>query len=161
MKLLSNKKASENWVPTDMPFLIIFVIVLGISLAILLIIMNILILRSTLIPKNVEEFILIERFYNSPNCFAYQDENSWRVYSKLIDLEKFRNKEIMQRCFPSTNFKYAFKFELEYIENQEKVITSTPNWVEISNFRLEQKNVLVYFNNKIKNAKLSIFIQNV
>jgi len=161
MKLISNKKGAENWVPADMPFLIIFAIVLGFSLAILLIIMNIFISISTQIPRNVEGSILIQRFYNSPNCFAYQDENNGRVYSNLIDLEKFKNKDIMDKCFHSSNYPYSFKFELEAPENLEKITTSTPNWIENSNFRFEQKNVLVYFNNKIKSAKLSIFIQSV
>lgn len=160
MRLAKNKRASENWIPTDMPFLVLFVIVLGISLVALIIVINLFISRSTEIPKNIEEFILLERFYNSPNCFAYQDRDTGRIYSNLVDLEKFRNKDIMAGCFPTNNHKYSFKFQLEN-EETGKLTASTPNWIENSNFRYEQKNVLFYSDNKIKNAKLLIFIQDV
>jgi len=106
MKLISNKRAAENWIPADMPYIVLFAIIFGFSIGILVIFMGSFASRNTAIPKNVEEFILMGRFYNSPNCFAYQDKNSGRVYSKSIDLEKFTNPGIMYRCFPLSNNKY-------------------------------------------------------
>ena len=40
MKLIDNKKATENWVMDTMPYFILFVIVLGVSVVIFLIILS-------------------------------------------------------------------------------------------------------------------------
>jgi len=41
------------------------------------------------------------------------------------------------------------------------ISASTPNWVERSGPIFEGKDVIVYSDNKIKMAKLSIYVQNV
>lgn len=160
MKILNNKRAAESWFADTMPFLILFVIAVGAIVFLLVLIAGLFISRNLEIPENVEELIIMERFYNSPECFAYQDETG-RIYQKSIDLGKFKNKDIMTKCISSTNSKYAFKLELENFEGHAKDSTTTSNWARNANFKLEQKYVFVYFDNKVKSSKLSIFIQNV
>lgn len=160
MKLIKNKKATENWVLDSILFLILSVIILGFSILIFLVIIDYFASKDVEIPKGVEEFILIERFYNSPDCFAYQDEQTGRVYQKSIDLNKFKDKASLSKCFLSSNPKYAFKLELENPENQEKIVITTPDWANNADFRLEQRDVFIYLDNKIENRKLSISIQN-
>ncbi len=159
MKLLTNTKASENWAPGSMPYFIIFVIILGFSTVVFLIIINSFLAGSVEIPKNVEERILMERFYNSPDCFAYEDENS-RTYLNTIDWNKFKSNTAINKCLPSIGSKYAFKLELDNPEGIGRLSVTTTNWAGGSDFRLDQRNVFVYHDNKIQNSKLSIFIQN-
>ena len=160
MKLIKNKKATENWAPRSTIFFMIFVIVLGFSTVIFLLITNSFILKDIEIPKYVEEHILSERFYNSPECFAYQDE-SGRVYPKVIDWNKFSDKSRMEKCLSLNNFKYAFKLELEDQSTSGKASVTTSNWVNNVNFRLDIKNAFVYYQGKIINKQLFIYVQNV
>ena len=161
MGLAKNKKATENWIPDTMPFFILFIIVVGFGVAILLIMMNYFAAKQVQIPKGVEESILIERFYNSPDCFAYKDEEIGITYQKIIDLDKFRNQDAINKCISHNNLKFAFKLELEDTESKEKTITATPNWIDNSKYSLIQKSVFIYHNDNVKNGKLSIFVQNV
>lgn len=102
---------------------------------------------------------MIERFYNSPDCFAYEDE-SGRVYQKIIDLSKFNSRGILDKCISLTDSKYAFKLELVDFRSSEKLSITTSNWANFGNSRIEQKYVSVHSDNKIKNGKLLIHIQN-
>ena len=159
MKLLNSTKAAENPAPSFMPFIILFAIALGAILVFLSLFISSFVANDVQIPKDVESFIVMQRFYSSPNCFAYEDANTGRVYQKVIDLEKFKNQATMNKCFPS-NSKYSFKFELEDPENPGMITAATPNWIAGYNFRQEQKNIFVYSNNRMESRKLSIFIQN-
>ena len=161
MRLSKNKKAAENWIPDTMPFFILFIIVVGFGVAILLIMMNYFAAKQVQIPKGVEESILIERFYNSPECFAYNDEEIGRTYQKIIDLDKFRNQDVMNKCIIHNNLKFAFKLELEDTESKEKTITTTPNWISASKYSLTQKNIFINHNDNKKNGKLLVLVQNV
>lgn len=154
-----NSKKAQNWVMDTMPFFILFAAAVGFSIILFLLIVNSFILRNVEIPKNVEETILMERFYNSAECFAYKDETE-RVYQKIIDWNKFKGKEITSKCFSSINSKYAFKLEIENPESSGKFSVRTSNWIEGANFKSEQKNVFVHFDNKVLSRTLSIFIQN-
>ena len=160
MKLLNSRKAAENPIASDAMFIIIFAIALAIAFIFTNSIIASFLSNDLQIPKDIEPFILMQRFWNSPSCFAYEDVKTGRVYQKVIDIEKFKTKDAMNKCFSNLKSRYAFKFELENPETNAKIETLTPNWVQGSNFKLEQKNVFVYSNNKIRNQKLSIFIQN-
>ncbi len=158
MRLLNSKKATELWIPSTMLFLIIFVVVLGFSMVAFYMIANSFISRNLEAPGQVEKYILVERFYNSPECFAYKDD-SGRTYHNLIDSIKFKNN-VMNSCISANNYKYAFKLELEEQGNFERKVVTTSNWIEGIKFEIETKNILVYSDNKIKNAKLLVYIQN-
>ena len=159
MKILRNTKASENWAPGSMPYFIIFVIILGFSTVVFLMIINSFLAGRIDIPKNVEERILMERFYNSPDCFAYEDEKI-RTYLNTIDWNKFKSNAVIDKCLPSIGSKYSFKLELDNPEGIGRLSVTTTNWAGGADFRLEQRDVFVYYNNKIQNGRLSIFIQD-
>ena len=160
MKLLNSKKAAENPVASDAIFIVIFAIALAIAFIFVNSIIASFLSNDLQIPKDIEPFILVQRFWNSPDCFTYEDVKTGRVYQKIIDIEKFKAKDTMNKCFSNLKSKYAFKFDLESPETNAKIETATPNWVQGANFKLEQKNVFVYSNDKINNQKLFIFIQN-
>ena len=42
-----------------------------------------------IIPPNLENYLLIQRFFISPLCFALQDTETGRVYLWRIDLAKW------------------------------------------------------------------------
>ena len=159
MKLLRNRKAAENWIMDTMPVFLLFVAVLGFSVFLFVETANTFILEDIEIPKNVEEHILIERFLNSPECFAYQDETG-RTYNKVIDLNKFKSQSQIDKCITTQGSKFAFKLILDVTGSNEKFYISTSNWLERFYFKEEQRNVLVYTDDKINSEKLTIYTQN-
>ena len=90
-------------------------------------------------PKLKAEVISL-RFANSPDCFAYQDEFTGRVFSGTIDLDKF-NDEQMKRCYATSSLgkwkTYNFLLELRGIGGQAK----SDNWFKKGqeDFVLERK----------------------
>ena len=161
MKLKNNKKASENWVPDTMPFFILYCIAIGALVLSFFVITLLFISKVGQLRGNVEETIIIERFYSSAECFAYQDAGSNRVYQKTIDWDKFTSRNtIPSGCIPLNNLRYAFKLELNNPETSSGFVAKTPNWVEGSNFRMVRKNIFIHGQEGIKN-ELLIHIQNV
>lgn len=113
------------------------------------------------IPAGLEEYILINRFIHSPDCFAYEAKLIDRAYP-LIDWEKFTDGSL-RYCynFNSTKIK-GFELTL-IIENEEKQkhekTISTANWQGLLRKKIE-KNVIVLKEGKEFNGKLIIGIQD-
>ena len=109
MRIFSFKRGVEvieNWI-----FWIFFAIAVAVVGMIIVKIANLSIEEASKIPKDMEdEFILASRFYNSENCFAYQDEVG-RVHTRVIDINKF-TQEQMGKCFPESGAKYAYSLIL-------------------------------------------------
>jgi hypothetical protein len=110
------------------------------------------------IPANVKTTVLINRFLNSPDCFAYVDEETGRAYPGIIDIKKFDDDK-MSKCY-STNDdnSYSFRFELENSSNNFKKTISTLNW-GARRFNKVSQYVLVYNEGNIYPAKVLISIQ--
>jgi len=51
-----------------------------------------------MIPPNLENYLLSQRFLSSPECFTYEDESINKVYPWRIDLEKF-NQDSLNSCY--------------------------------------------------------------
>ena len=102
-----SQEAMSNW-----PFWIVFTMaVAGVGLAIVKI-SNVNVEDAAKIPYGVEdELILASRFYNSEDCFAYEDEME-RVHMGVIDSSKFEENN-MEKCFPRSSVNYAFSLSLE------------------------------------------------
>lgn len=157
MRLKDSKKATEEWATSDMPFFIMFAIALGLVLMFFLTMIGYFVSSDIYIPKDVDEFILVERLYNSPNCFAYKDEISGRVYLKSIDLNKFKNKDAISKCIP--NIRFGLRIELESGTIKKETLTN-PNWVENSDFKTVYRDVFIYYDNQIRSGKIAVSIQN-
>lgn len=161
MKIINNKNASQNWAPDTMPFFILYTMAIGFLVVSFFLITSFFISKESQLRGGLEETILIERFYNSPECFVHQDAASGRVYQKTIDWDKFTEKNIVANaCIPSASLKHAFKLELSNPEKTSKFAVKTPNWADSPNFRTLQKNIFVYDKGGIKNEVLLISIQN-
>lgn len=67
--------------------------------------------------KGVEDIVIQSRFFSSPECFAYQDTATGRVYPGIIDVSKF-TKERMYSCYdvPDSFMNGCFRIELDNID---------------------------------------------
>ena len=110
MKIFNFKKAQgviSNW-----PFWIMFGIAVAVVALILVNIANVNIADVSTVPEGLEdEIVLISRFYNSEDCFAYEDEME-RVHMGVIDSSKFQENN-METCFSRSNVNYAFSLSLQ------------------------------------------------
>ena len=109
------------------------------------------------IPAGLENYLLIQRFFTSPLCFALQDEKTDRVDSWTIDLAKF-NENNLNKCYDAQNTDVkAYRLTLDY--NHKKITVSTKNWGGFLE-KAEAFNVFVYDSGIIQKAELLIEVQD-
>lgn len=112
-------------------------------------------------PLGLEEYILINRFLHSPECFAYKDESIDRIYS-FIDWSKFTDASL-RHCYNLNStivkgFELTLTIQNEKNEKEEKTI-STANWEGMLRKKTETK-IMVLKEGKIYRGVLVISIQN-
>jgi hypothetical protein len=93
---------------------------------------------------DVENKIVQARFFNSPDCFAYQDSVTGRTYPGMIDLEKFK-QDRLDRCYivPGNFVNACFKIELVDLDTGDKLGN-----IETSNF---PKCIMMYSTKRLPN----------
>jgi len=108
------------------------------------------------IPIGMENYLISQRFLNSPQCFALKDEDLGRVFA-IIDFNKF-NQEILDKCYnaKNTNVK-AYRLTLNY--RNEKKILSTRNWEGFLR-QAEVLPILVASNGEIERGELFVEMQD-
>ncbi|MFW9876295.1 MAG: hypothetical protein ACFFG0_24630 [Candidatus Thorarchaeota archaeon] len=160
MKLYNSKKARELWTPDTFPFWMVFTIILGFTALFFLWIITPFATKTAEIPEGVEAYILMQRFTNSPNCFAYLD-GTGRVYQKMIDLEKFTD-ENMKICYQTEDKEIpAFKLTLSIPGQDLTKSVKTPNWRE--GYLVKErsfKEVFIKFNGEVYKIRMVVDIQN-
>ncbi len=148
------------------PFYVIFGILITGLFILFLVIVNSYSSNSAEIPPGLERYVFIQRFFNSGECFAYN--NNLRAYPGILDWSKFsdENKDkIMKNCFnitlESEKKVMAFRLTLEIDANTKREV-KTPNWGQNFGFQeRELKKVLVYKDNKLQQANLYIEVWDV
>ena len=109
MKIYRSKRGTEvisNW-----PFWIMFAMAVGAVVIIIVKIGNVNVAEAAKILPDLEELILVSRFYNSEKCLAYQDDIG-RVYTHVLDVTKFNDAQ-MEKCFPEPEGgRYTHSFSL-------------------------------------------------
>ena len=113
--------------------------------------------KLTFVPDKLKGELISMRFANIPECFAFQDNLTERVYPGVIDLSKFNNKT-MQGCY-KTEQKNGFKdfnFGLELLENKNFIFTN--NYYNKDDFAIYKK-VLVKNGSKMSEDTLAIYVQ--
>ena len=117
------------------------------------------------IPEELQAEFISLRFTNIPECFAYQDPLSGRVYPGVIDLGKSSEddpgkftEEQMQKCYPvpEENGYKELNFELELRELGKKIKSS--DYYRVAAFTQERK-VKVKEGNEFKSDTLIIRTQ--
>lgn len=72
--------------------------------------------KLTYVPEKLRAEFISLRFANIPECFAYQDPDTGRVYPGVLDLSKFTNEQ-MDNCYktePEKGYKdYNFRLKLK------------------------------------------------
>ena len=98
------------------------------------------------VPEELQAEFISLRFTNIPECFAYQDPLSGRVYPGVIDLGRSTEDDLgkfteeqMQRCYPvpEENGYKELNFELE-LQNAGKRIKSS-DYYHVAAFTQERK----------------------
>ncbi|MCH8003539.1 MAG: hypothetical protein IH934_02815 [Nanoarchaeota archaeon] len=110
-----------------------------------------------IIPTNLENYLIVQRFFTSPSCFALQDTATDRVNSWTIDLAKFK-EENLNSCYDALNTDVkAYRLVLDY--NGKKTPINTENWKGFLE-KAETFQVFVYDSGKIQKADLLIEVQS-
>jgi hypothetical protein len=78
--------------------------------------------KLTIVPEELEGYTISSRFLQIPECFAYQDPVTERVYSGVIDLSKF-TQERLDACYTSGGRK-EFNFRLHLRSEDRTLLTN-------------------------------------
>ncbi|GEM_PF-3161702 len=109
------------------------------------------------IPSGLEEYAISQRFLNSRNCFAFQDIESKRLYSGILDLERF-NQKIMDECYDGQDTGVK-AYRLTLIYDGKTIQLKTKNW---EGFLKHAKtiNIPIHNGDKITTGKLLVEMQD-
>jgi|TARA_B100000315_G_C14591439_1_gene596075 hypothetical protein len=161
MKLFNFKKALA--IVSNLFTLILFVIAVGFTTIFVNAVCSFVVAEAASIPSDIEdELIIIPRFYNSEDCFAYQDKLG-RVHTKVIDSDKFI-QENMNSCFPVSDVGYAFSLSLKVKDTSTDLnldTITTFNWIEGPETKRIIEEVFVLDDGVKYNSELIIGIKNV
>ncbi len=154
-------KKKATYTADTAPFYAIFAIVVTVLFMIFVLLVNHYSADNVEIPKNIEAYLLYQRFLRSPDCFTYEDI-SGRAYPLILDWSKF-TEENLKNCYVSYQNKNipAFRLKLTFPEKESTI--QTENWnSQFGPHKIEKpKQMWVYFNNEKYKGELSIEIQNV
>ncbi len=138
----------------------IYFIIVAFFLFIVFILFSYLVLSNisstTTFPENIETTVLINRFLNSPECFAYQDEETGRTYTGITDLDKFNNENLNECYSADEDSPRAFMMDLNSDDYQKSVLTS--NWRAKKINRMSQY-VIIYDKGNFYGGTLLIAVQ--
>jgi len=109
-------------------------------------------------PQKLEAKILSSRFLYSSKCFAYQDPITERTYTKLIDLNRFKN-EILAECYLSDTTKdYQFQLKLKNLNTNQSYQIQTKEWFNVPSFTIKES-VFIKQSNTVSEGQLLIIVQ--
>jgi len=125
-KIFLGKKGEEH--AQKMVFYVIAILLITAMCFILIYIFNYDLTTESMIPKNMERNLFIQRFLNSEDCFAYKDSEIQRIYPYVLDKNKL-TQEQFDDCFKGENSRISFriKFIGAGVPNLE---LKTANWVD-------------------------------
>ncbi len=98
---------------------------------------------TVLVPRELKGELISLRFSNSPDCFAFQDENNGRIYPGIIDFNKFNDNQLNFNCYNldsgTAARQYNFKITLQDLGNS----IQTKMYAEGTDIFIIKKGVLV------------------
>jgi len=157
MKIIKNKKGAYEADTT--PFYIIFGIIVSVLFILFVFIVSNYSTDAATPPEGLEEYLQVQRFLRSPDCFTYEDI-AGRTYPLIFDWEKFTQARLTT-CFITkglTNIN-AFRLRLSFDQGNKNI--QTDNWDDESNLDKSEapKKVFVYFNNQIYEGQFTLGVQ--
>ena len=113
--------------------------------------------KLTQVSPNLKAELLALRFSNSAECFAYQDFNTGRVQSGIIDINKFNEQQLFD-CYHTGEHKgiKTFNFRLKLETSGEEI--TTDKYFNLDKFTIF-KEVLVKKNHGLYKDRLVIYVQ--
>ncbi len=131
------------------------------TIAVLILAIVLSIYQSTIfsIPGELEAQTISMRFVNTPECFAYQDSVTERIYPGIIDINKF-TQDRMDDCYRTeTDEGYEqinFGIFLEGFEGEEVLMSN--NYFNNVDFTIYES-VLVLSGEELVPTRLVIYVQ--
>lgn len=161
--MIKNKKAAENWSVSDVPFWIVFTVVLGFTAIIYSILLLSVGADTSEIRGGIENHFLVDRFLRSENCFAVYDNEIKRTYSGILGYQKFNSGQLNTCMNGLDNDKSAFKLSLS---SPEQIILpvsiKTSNWNDNRPVEKRQtKKLQISYLNDYYNGEMIIETQNI
>lgn len=140
----------------------IFWMIASFVIAILVVVFALLIIgyqdRLTRVPGEMKAAFIALRFVNNPDCFAYEDPVTQRVFQNTVDLSKF-TKERLNDCYqtdPKDGYK-TFNFELMLYSSGVSVATN--NYFKMPHFDLPWFAIMVWDGTSFTRDSLTINVQ--
>ncbi len=113
--------------------------------------------KLTYVPEKLRAELISLRFVDAPECFAYQDSITGRVYPGTIDLSKFDNKTLFD-CYHTEKEKGYKDYNFRLFLVGENKTLRTNNYFYKDDFTLF-KSVLVKKGEQLVNDELRIYVQ--
>ena len=159
-----NKKAQEGEGPPGDWFVFIIVLLFAIPVVMLLFmgIIGSSVAYKTRVPYELEEYILINKFLSSGECFAYYDSLAGDYIPLSVDLKRFSN-ETLKDCYQIKNPNYyAVRLTLHKSENEQlEIITENWNHEMGAQKRLKPQFVTLYDKGSKTTTRIIFELQNV
>ena len=114
--------------------------------------------KLTSVPKELQAELISQRFANVPECFAYQDNLTGKVFSGMIDLMKF-TEEQMKQCYitdKEAGIK-QFNFRLKLAKAGKEV--STNNYYNHDDFTIYKEVLVRNEKGEVAKDQLMIYVQ--
>lgn len=109
------------------------------------------------IPIGLENYLIVQRFFNSPSCFIFIDKDTNRAYPLVIDPTRF-NQDNFNKCYNAEDTKVkAYRLTLNYA-NTKRTINSK-NWEGFIK-KAETKQILVYNEGNLQKAEFLVELQD-
>lgn len=109
------------------------------------------------VPIQLKAEMVSLRFVNIPECFAYQDEGTKRIYPGVVELSKF-NEEQMAGCYVTETEKGNRDLNFRLLLHGSGREVQTNNYFNKDDFTLKKK-VVVREGSDLKEDLLLIFVQ--
>lgn len=161
--MMWNKRGTtdEMWAPDTFLFWIVFGLAMGLTATYFIILVDSQQSKLNVIPEEVETTTLIERFANSPHCFAFSDKKNNFVSPGVIDIRKFTQTQLDLCTEHIEEFDPAFKLGLRSQAKNVNEKLQTKNWND--NRPVERripKTITIARNEETFNGELTIEVQN-
>ncbi|MBU0457714.1 MAG: hypothetical protein ABH824_03910 [Nanoarchaeota archaeon] len=111
--------------------------------------------KLTVVPLELRSELTFSRFVNSPECFAYQDPETGRVYPGVIDLQKY-SSDRLNSCYPIGTYK-DLNFGVN-LTNTNNGFLRTSDYYYVNDLEFS-KSVIVKDGNHFRNDILIVKLQ--
>ena len=109
------------------------------------------------VPFKLQAAMTALRFANIPECFAYQDLETKRVYPGSIDIVNFNEKQLKQ-CYWPDNETGRREINFQLTLQQKGLSIQTNKYSEVPEFTIV-KDVSIWEDGEFREDKLRIIVQ--